>query len=223
MKLFHTPVPLTPGSTIQLDAPLQHRLSKVLRMGQGAHIRLFDGHGTAAEAEIADAKCRTAHILAALPPQSVRPPLTLVLGLPKRDAWETALRQATELGATAILPLKTDFSQVGKLNAERAQATVTEAAEQSERHTLPALHPVATLAQFLQGLTQPCAWAYERLEGGAATTPAAAMVLVGPEGGFSPAEVALLRAHPHIVPFSLGTTILRTDTAVVAALARLAR
>lgn len=223
MKLFHTPASLAKGATVALDAPLQHRLSKVLRMGEGAVIGLFNGDGKGWQAEVTDPKCRTARIVAELPAKPPLPPRTLVLGLPKRDAWETALRQATELGVTAIQPLKTEFSQVGRVNMERALATVMEAAEQSERYVLPQVEPVLTLPEFLQSLAQPCAWAYERLEQASTATPQSTMVLVGPEGGFSAAEVALLQANRHIHAFSLGPTILRTDTAVVAALARLGR
>ena len=194
-----------------------------MRMGQGSVIHVFNGTGLAATAEIADAKCRTANIIAMLPEKPALPTRILALGLPKRDAWESALRQATEMGATSIIPLKTRFAQVGKLNAERDHRHLVEAAEQSERYTLPTLLPVTTLEDFLAGLSHPCLWAYERLltEPLANPNQPATTVLVGPEGGFAPEEVAALNSHKFIRPFSLGPTILRTDTAVVASLTHL--
>jgi 16S rRNA (uracil1498-N3)-methyltransferase len=127
------------------------------------------------------------------------------------------------MGATSIIPLKTRFAQVGKLNTERDHRHLVEAAEQSERYTLPTLLPLTSLEDFLASLTKPCLWAYERLTGPLPTHPEAAphTVLVGPEGGFAPEEVTLLQNHQFIRPFTLGPTILRTDTAVVAALTRL--
>lgn len=222
MKRFYLPATLQPGITLTLPESLSHRLRNVLRMQVGDALHVFNHQGELAAATLADAKARSVVVTAMLPSPAPLPPLTLVLGLPKKDAWETALRQATELGVTTIIPLKTGFSQVSKLNLERVQATLIEAAEQSERTTLPTLAPLTSLEVFLQALAHPCAWAYERL----GTQPATAKVplhsvLVGPEGGFAPTEVAALQRHPHIVPFSLGPTILRTDTAVVAALAHL--
>lgn len=223
MKHFYVEQSLSVGQSLTLPESLQHRLAKVLRMGAGSRVGLFDGENGLFEAELTDAKARTARILGLVSRQKELPRLELVLALPKREAWETALRQATELGVTAIWPVKSDFAQVGKLNPERAQMQVVEAAEQCERLNLPVLHPLQPLSVFLQELNEPCAWAYERGVKGdeKGTTPKTCKVLVGPEGGFSPAEVAALQANPHIRPFTLGQTVLRTDTAVVAALALL--
>lgn len=222
MKRFYLPAALTPGAAVPLPPALTHRLRHVLRMQPGQALHVFNSTGDLATATVADAKCRTLRIEAMLPAAAPLPPLTLALGLPKREAWETALRQATELGATAIVPLKTQFAQVAKLNLERAQAILIEAAEQSERTTLPTLAPLTPLPLFLETLAHPCAWAYERATiPSTLPLPAPNTALIGPEGGFSPDEISTLQHHPHIVPISLGPTILRTDTAVVAALSRL--
>lgn len=224
MKLFYLPQALAADAHLNLPPDLQHRLHRVMRMGQGQVIHVFNGTGQAAAAEITDAKCRTASITAMLPEKPSLPTRILALGIPKREAWETALRQATEMGATSIIPIKTRFSQVGKLNSERAHMHLVEAAEQSERYTLPTLLPLTGLEDFLASLASPCLWAYERQ-----TIPVPApnpnsipdTLLIGPEGGFAPEEVTALQNHAHIRPLSLGPTILRTDTAVVAGLALL--
>ena len=92
-----------------------------------------------------------------------------------------------------------------------------------ERYTLPKLLPLTPLEDFLDALAAPCLWMYERQPLNPPVKPEAAphTVLVGPEGGFAPEEVQLLQNHKFIRPFSLGPTILRTDTAVVAALQHL--
>lgn len=223
MKLFHIPHPLAAGASVPLPESLQHRLRHVMRMGAGDVIHVFDGTGLAAVASISDTKCRTATITAMLPEKPPLPTRILAIGVPKRDAWESTLRQATEMGVTTIIPLKTRFAQVGKLNTGRAHIHLTEAAEQSERYTLPKLLPMMDLEEFLASLTAPCLWAFERLLQPAEAKPIApTATLVGPEGGFAPEEIAQLNDHPLIRPFSLGPTILRTDTAVVAALTHLA-
>lgn len=214
--------PLSPGAPVSLPAALQHRLAKVLRLGEGAELALANGQSPLYAATVADPKCRTATLGPVLRPFAAPRPLTLALAMPKREAWESALRQATELGVTRIIPLKTAYSQVARINEDRAHLHLQEAAEQSERLTLPELTAPQTLASFLNALQESAALAYERHDPTQTTPAKAAILVVGPEGGFSPEEIEQLIAHPHIKPFSLGPTILRVDTAVVAALARLA-
>jgi 16S rRNA (uracil1498-N3)-methyltransferase len=220
MKLIYVPGTYHLRDVLPLQEDVQHRLLRVMRMGMGDVLHVFDGDGHAAEVEIADSKCRTVKVLSLLPEKIALERKILAIGIPKREAWETILRQATEMGVTEIRPLKTRFSQVARVNRERAQTLMVEAAEQCERYDLPVLHEVAGLDEFLAELKETCLWAYERLDG-AGERACAHMVLVGPEGGFSAEEVSLLQGAQHIKAFSLGPTILRADTAVVASLAKL--
>lgn len=224
-RQFHVPGPLSPGATVQLPDGLQHRLRHVLRLQSGDVFHLFDGVTGRYKAELADTKARTAKVLEQTDPFPPAKPFALLLGLPKREAWESALRQATELGVTDIYPILTDYSVANRMNAERALAITTEAAEQCERLTLPTLHPVRALAATLQAWQganpqATLAWADETAESNT-PTPKAQAALVGPEGGFSPPEQEHLKSLPYIKALSLGPTILRTDTAVVAALAKI--
>jgi 16S rRNA (uracil1498-N3)-methyltransferase len=115
-------------------------------------------------------------------------------------------------------------TNTGRINEERLTAIATEAAEQSERLTIPALHTPRRLFDVL-GDWDPArtlAAALERVPGlppcGAA--PAGAL-LTGPEGGFTPDELDVMRATPFIQPVSLGPRILRAETAALAGLALL--
>jgi 16S rRNA (uracil1498-N3)-methyltransferase len=224
MKRIYLPQALAPGVHLELPESVQHRLYRVMRMGVGDTFEVFDGTGTAAVAELTDAKARRAQVTTLLPEKPALPNRVLAVAMLKREAWETVLRQATEMGVTALVPLKTRFAQVGKLNVERAQLIMVEAAEQCERVTLPRLLPVVTLEDYLSGLTSPCLWAYERL---AVDYPVsgkhemANALLIGPEGGFAPDEIDRLNRTEQMRPLSLGPTILRADTAVVAGLATL--
>lgn len=217
-KQFFVPQPLRVGQQVRLEKDLSHRLAKVLRLPDGAQVALCDNQTGRYLAQLED-KGRSAKVTKQLAVLTPPAPLALWLGLPKREAWETALRQATELGATHIQPLTTRFSQISQLKGERATAHLTEAAEQSERLTLPTLQPLLSLQEALQTLTTPLWWASEVAP---ATTPLPTVppgaVLVGPEGGFAAEEIEMLTNHPHVHACSLGPTILRTDTAVTSAL-----
>lgn len=221
MRYFFADVVLDAGNVVQLAAEVQHRLGKVLRLGAGERVALFNGRDGLWEATLGE-KARTAEVLRCLKPQPAPalPPFALALCVPKREAWESALRQATEMGVDEIFPLLSARCVPTRLNEDRARELVREAAEQCERLTLPMVHPMAKLADWLAARHAPVAWAYERLEG-AFSPPTARCLLVGPEGGFDPAEVALLRGHAAVEPLDLGPTILRVDTAVVAGLATL--
>jgi 16S rRNA (uracil1498-N3)-methyltransferase len=110
------------------------------------------------------------------------------------------------------------------MNAERLTAIATEAAEQSERLTVPKLHAPRPLAGLLADWPpgRRLFAAIERSDAPPlAATASPRALLVGPEGGFSPAELDAMRAHPLVIPASLGPRILRAETACIAGLALL--
>lgn len=225
MRRFWVPEALHAGVVVTFTEPLQHRLRHVLRLGVGDTVGLWNGRDGLWEAALTDAKARAATVQTQHAAQPAAQGLVVAVGLPKREAWELVLRQATELGAQAIVPLKTAFAQVGKINPARVHAIVQEAAEQCERLTLPDVptpQPLpAWLAAQTASNTAPVLWLDARGTAGVWPT-GVSTVLVGPEGGFSPEEEALLAAHPLVQRVTLATPVLRVETAVVAALGRLA-
>ena len=222
LKHIYLNMPLQQGVVV-LPKEVAHRLGKVLRLPAGAEVALFNGRDGLWQARLDDPKAGIVSCLAQLRPQTEEAGPTLILACLKRDAFETALRQATEMGARAIQPVTTDFTVKTDFNAERANALVIEAAEQCERLTLPVIKPVRALKQVVaEG--GAIYWAAERGAIGTAPLPdIAASALVGPEGGFSPAEKDWLGQQPQVVPVSLGKNILRADTAVVVLLSQLLR
>ena len=144
--------------------------------------------------------------------------------LPK-ERFAFVAEKATELGISVLLPVTTRYTQGGALNEARTHQHMIEAAQQCERTSIPQLKPLQTLTGMLS------AWdakrtlyvAMERVH----DVPSAAKlfgvgpaaILVGPEGGFSDEEKALLKSHPQVKAFSLGVHILRSETAAIAALA----
>ncbi len=223
LKHFYTAQSLSSGQEVTLDESLAHRLSRVLRLSEGAPLALFNGQDGLFEAVLTHPKRGLARVGNQLSAQPAGRPLALAICLPKRDAWDSVLRQATELGVSDIHPLLSRHAVADKINPDRVRPRLIEAAEQSERLTVPVLHPLQPLESWLAAQTQPFLWAYERQGATPTASPAPelATVLVGPEGGFSQQEITALQASTLAKPMSLGNTILRVDTAVVAALSRM--
>ncbi|GBR53335.1 16S ribosomal RNA methyltransferase RsmE [Neokomagataea thailandica NBRC 106555] len=144
----------------------------------------------------------------------------------KRDATELVIRMGTELGVKRFLPVITERTNTHRLNLERLTLIATEAAEQCERLDVPEIEtpkPLFTrLAEWSE--TDVLYAALERQPGTEQPCESAAEVglLVGPEGGFSPAEMQRLRGLSFVHALSLGSLVLRADTAVCAGLSRLA-
>lgn len=216
-KHFYLDCPLKTGGLV-LPRPLARRLNRVLRLKNGAQIALFNNKdGIWAATFDGDEKVT---ISAQLQPAQGQNGPNLYMCLLKKDAMDHVLRQATECGVSEIFPLLSDFTVPDKLNLERAEQVLVEAAEQCERGHVPKLHAPQPLQQALTQAGQ--VWWCDEVAGGKwqhATAPAQA-ILVGPEGGFSPQEREVLQNQPNVTPVGLGPHILRADTAVVAALSR---
>jgi 16S rRNA (uracil1498-N3)-methyltransferase len=133
------------------------------------------------------------------------------------------LEKATELGVSRIQPVVTRRCVADRLNAERAHAIVTEAAEQCARTALPELAEPMKLDALLREWPEDRTLFFADEEGGEPAGPAfaghatAAALLIGPEGGFDNAEREAIRALPQTCAISLGPRILRAETAAIAA------
>jgi len=162
--------------------------------------------------------------------QAEEPDVWLLFALLKRDATDLAVRAATELGVADLYPVITERSNTHRMNAERLSAIAIEAAEQCERLTIPRLHPLSPMSTRLADWpsNRRLFGTLERSDAPPLLPPAPEVpqsrpvaLLVGPEGGFAPAELDVLRAHPFVTAVSLGPRILRAETACIAGLALL--
>lgn len=226
-RLFVT-ADLVAGLAVALTAPQAHYLTHVLRLSTGATLALFNGRDGEWQARLE----ATGKRVAAIPieqrrQQELAPDLWLLFAPVKRAPIDFLAAKATELGVAALYPVTTRRTVVERVNLDRLTANVIEAAEQSERLSVPEVHPPQPLERLVDR------WpAGRRLllcdESGLAPPIAAALqalplsrwaVLVGPEGGFAETELDALRKLPFVCAVGLGPRVLRSDTAALAALA----
>ncbi len=215
--------PLAPDATLVLDPAQSNYLVNVLRLSDGAQIKLFDGRTGEWLAELTrpHRKATEVRVLRHLRPRETVPDLWLAFAPIKHGRLEWIVERATELGVARIVPVVTQRTIVRTLKMERLHAHMIEAAEQCERTALPELAEPVALDRLLADWPENRAllFASERGGTGSIAHPAPAAILVGPEGGFTDEEVAAVAAHRAAHAVSLGPRILRADTACVAAVA----
>jgi 16S rRNA (uracil1498-N3)-methyltransferase len=229
------------GNTAVMEGDAAHHLGHVLRAQSGQLYELSDG--SAAWLARIDSVARNRvefALLEQLPaPQSLAE-ITVLLAIVKFDAFEWAIEKATELGVTKIIPLAAARSEKGLLAGaakrfQRWQKILLESSQQSRRLRLPQLDDLAKPAQAFAAQSADFRLILSersdapslrnslshsnRTMSSPATIPTAALA-VGPEGGWTDDELAAARAA-NFHDASLGQLILRTETAVIAALASL--
>jgi len=225
IRLF-VDAPLGEGQSVDLTRAQAHYLFGVMRLAAGARVALFNGHAGEWSAEVAEASKRDGRLLclAQSAPQLNPPDLWLLFAPIKKARTDFIVEKAAEMGAARILPVQTDFTNAERIRRDRLQAHATEAAEQCGGTFVPDVAELQKLDRLLADWPDDrrLMFADEALVGRSSALPGDIAgpwaILIGPEGGFSEAERARLRAMPQAHPVSLGPRILRADTAAVAAL-----
>tara|TARA_R110000868_G_scaffold143661_4_gene362098 strand:- start:6289 stop:7062 length:774 start_codon:yes stop_codon:yes gene_type:complete len=227
---LYVDVELSGGAEIRLDGSHAHYLLKVMRIKQGAPVKLFDDRTGEYLAHVTalgkrdlilsiDGKTRDREAV---------PDLWLCAAPIKKDRFNWIVEKATELGVARIMPVQTERTQGQGLKPDKLRAHMIEAAEQCERTALPTLEPLTKLTAMLEQwpADRHLFFADERIHATGEGSFRAALVanagpaaiLIGPEGGFSDSENEMIRAQPQSVAVSLGPRILRADTAAIAAI-----
>lgn len=215
---------LAEGNDVHVDGGAAHYLLGVMRLKQGAPVKLFDDRSGEYLATVATAGKRDLilSIEGKLREREAVPDLWLVQALVKKDRFDWIAEKACELGVARFVPLLTARCVVDKVKEERLHAQMVEAAEQCERTALPEIAPLAKLDALLKEWPDDRTLYFCDERGGVpmgeAMKAGPGALLIGPEGGFTDEENAAIRAHPAAVPVSLGPRILRADTAAIAAI-----
>ena len=210
---------------VHLDAGQANYLGNVLRMKEGAELLLFDGASGEWLARIVEAGKKRMALAVERRTRELEtvPDVWLAFAPVKRTQTDWLIEKATELGVARLIPITTRRTVVERVKLERLQGIAIEAAEQCGRTRLPDIDEPVPLARLLEKRDPARALYFADEAGGdpAADTfkPGAALILTGPEGGFTDDERATVRAASNAVAVSLGPRILRAETAALAALA----
>jgi 16S rRNA (uracil1498-N3)-methyltransferase len=202
IRLF-VDVPLGEGQSVSLSRDQANYLFNVMRKGVGRGILT----------------CREQ-----ARPQMDPPDLWLLFAPIKKARTDFIVEKATEMGAARILPVQTEFTNSERIRQDRLQAHAVEAAEQCGGTHVPPVEELQKLSSVLADWPEGRRLLFcdettaGQAHGLAGAKPGKWAILIGPEGGFSPAELARLRGMDCVTPLTLGPRILRADTAAVAAL-----
>jgi 16S rRNA (uracil1498-N3)-methyltransferase len=221
-RLQHEPILLDTSET---------RHAQVRRLAAGTTVVVFDGAGTSHLAKVVRISPRAVELtlVQRLPDRSGESPLdmTLAVALLKADKLDTVIEKATELGVNRVMLFTSRYS-LGRPSAARLarwRQIAIAAAKQCARTVIPRLEGPLELSEVLQEPAACRLLLWEDAQGRQAAdlasirvAPAAVTLLVGPEGGFAPDEVAAARAAGWLA-ITLGPRILRAETAAITAVA----
>ncbi len=226
---IYTAQKLHSNATIVLEPEPSRHLARVLRMGVGDNLTLFDGRGGEYPAEIAALDKKSVQVVTGIQRhRECESPLDIHLGIAvsRGERMDWIMQKSTELGITALTPLLTAHSGV-KLAGDRAdkkilhwQQIAISACEQCGRNQLPKIYPVQTLDFWLGSTIAERKFVlHHRAENaGTGNAPGSVALLVGPEGGLSESEIGAA-AQAGYTALRLGPRVLRTETAPLAAIA----
>lgn len=223
MRRFAAPHLGAPGDRVELTAGIAHHLTQVCRARPGDVVMLFDGAGAQAPARVVQVETgATLELLEAPRPAAPAHALWAVLAVVKGNAMEHGLRMAVEAGVTHILPCTSQRSVPKGDKAERWERVLQGAAAQCGRADVPELHPLRPLAEQIEHVPSDLHRVVAAPGGGSLAPCLPAAFAIGPEGGWTDAELARFEAAGWQA-VGLGDWILRADTAVAVAASALSR
>ncbi len=222
---YYVNSPLAPG-TIVLEGPEAHHLAVVCRVRAGDRVYLFNGDGRQYPALVNAAQRKHVELTVdavEAPPRERVSPLEVAVPLPKADRATFLVEKLTELGVTALAPLRTARSVVHprETRLEKLQRTVVEASKQCGRNVLMRIEPLTDWQDYCRRAELPLDRSFAHLGRNRAAMGRAIsavtsgrVVAVGPEGGFTDEE-AILASEAGWRIIGLGPRVLRVETAAI--------
>ncbi len=225
---LYVETPLSEGAEFALAQEQGHYLVHVLRQTSGDAVALFNGNDGEWFAYITTVTKKSVHVRIERRTADVQPPpdIDYIFAPLKHARTDYMVQKATELGARRLRPVITQRTIAERVNLDRMKANAIEAAEQCNLVFVPDVFEPLPLAKVLANW-EPTRRLIYCDETALVANPVAALrsiappaaVLVGPEGGFTGEERALLKSLPFVTAISLGPRIMRADTVAIAAFA----
>lgn len=212
------------NNDISLSRDHAHYLINVMRKDDGDMVRIFNGRDGEFISKISIINKKNVELkwLEKIKDQPVLGKNIHLYCAPiKKDRFAFMIEKAVELGVTNIHPITTDHTQNAKINPDKIEKQIIEAAEQCERMDIPTLHPVQKLSQCQFECDTYAGIERAEIAKFQIQTSADIAVIIGPEGGWSDSEINYLSNHKNITAVSLGDIILRAETAAIFMLSRI--
>ena len=209
---------------LQLNEDTSKHMISVLRMQHGEEILLTDGQGSKAKAQIVDdnRKRCVVEVSTIEKEETSLPEVAIAISVVKNSSrFEWFLEKATEIGVNEIIPLLCSRTEKEKFRFDRMHGILVSAMLQSQQAWLPVLHEPQPFEQVIKNAKQAdkliahCL-PNEKTQLSSLIRHRSSLILIGPEGDFTPKEIELALSH-QFIPVALGNTRLRTETAGIVA------
>ena len=224
IRLYH-PNSILENSKSLLSKEHTHYVVNVMRLRRGSNLNFFNKNGEwKSEVIFLDKDRVEVKFLEKIKEANSLPKIRLAICLVKKNAMDTILQKATELGVSKIIPIVSERTEVKELNHDRAKKIVIEATEQSNQLMPPEITDVIKLKDFLKTFEENSKLLFadvnskDQLKIEDLKNSKSFCVLIGPEGDFSPAERESILQNSAAKPFTISKNILRSDTAVISAI-----
>ncbi len=224
IRLYH-PNSILENSTGLLSKEHTHYVVNVMRLKRGSNLNFFNKNGEwKSEVIFLDKDRVEVKFLEKIKEANSLSKVELAICLVKKNAMDTILQKATELGVSKIIPIVSERTEVKELNHNRAKKIVIEATEQSNQLMPPEITGVVKLKDFLKTFEENSKLLFadvnskDQLKIEDLKNSKSFCILIGPEGDFSPAERESILQNSAAKPFTISKNILRSDTAVISAI-----
>lgn len=226
LSRIYTTEPLSENQTIKIVEDDFHYLKSVMRLRRLELFRMFnaiDGEYLVKVLEIGRSDL-TVIVEAFLRPVAEEKQLSLAMCIIKPDRMIEAIKGAVQLGVTRIIPIISERTQHKHIAEDRVKRCISQAIEQSERFALTELLPEISLSELCSNnhykqIIAACeSENYNNKILNINKIEDEPVILIGPEGGFSETEMAIIKASKNIRIVSLGNAVLRAETAAIAAI-----